>query len=116
MDDILELVKEAPLPAILLIVTLAFLPCISKIVDSLCGLIFNLVLLIIIAVKWKDIQKGDITIKNDFHGAKLEIGKNRSVDDKSTLSDEDDAKEETSRSGSSGNIINLTKFFKGGQS
>lgn len=116
MDDILELAKEAPLPAILLVVTLALLPCISKIVDSLCGLIFNLVLLIISAIKWKDIQKGDIAIKSDFHGAKLEIGKIHSADDKSTSSDEDNAKEETSSIGLSGKIINLKNFFKGGPS
>ena len=108
MDNLLELVGEAPLPAILLVVSLALLPCISKIVDSLCGLFFNLVLLVLSIIKWKDIQKGNIIIKSDFRGAKLEIRKN-------TFNDEEDAKEETPSIGEGKKVIDL-KNFLGGQS
>lgn len=116
MDNLLELLEKVPLPAILLVVALTLLPCISKIVDSLCGFIFNLVLVIVTIIKWKDIRDGKIFIRSDFRGVKLEIGKVPSKEDESTSNGENNAKEETPSIGFGEKTIDLKKFSKGGQS
>ncbi len=77
---------------------------------------FNLVLLIVFVLKWQNNQEGNIIIKSDFHGAKLEIGNVHSTDDMSISDNEDKAKEETQSISLSGKIIDLKKIKIGGQS
>lgn len=125
INDLLKLVNETSPLAILLVASLLLLPCLSKIVDSLSSLFFNHVLLLFLISKWSDIRKGDIFIKSDFRGTKLEIGKGLSMDDKSTLNDEEDteksdkstsdnekdAKEEALTIGLGNKVIDLKRFL-----
>lgn len=116
MDSLWELVKEAPLYAVFLAVILLLLPCIARIVESLCGLIFNLVLILASLFLRKDIREGKIVLKSDFHGAKFEIGKSFSKDDdESTSNSKGNAKKEPLSIDLNGKTIDVTSLLKRGQ-
>lgn len=71
MNDLLQMVTEAPLAVIFGVIILWLLPSIAQGVDSICGLVAVCVILFMANKGMLDKSPG---IRIDFHGIKLVVG------------------------------------------